>query len=242
MRIMTIDVETSTIGQYVDQNTDEICELGFVIADYESKTILTQHSQLFKVNNWSKPAEAIHKIPENVCQQCGQDPSAIPNLSNFIDLNSVSYIIAHNAAYDKTVLSRYWPDIITKNWLCSQHDFLHKKVNVTSKRLNHLAADYEILVPGAHRALRDCLVVLEMAYQNDIKDAWERKNEKRYAIEAHGSYKEGAPQKFKENGWKWNSSAKCWHTVVGRGDLKATVAFVTSIGFTPKASEFKPGY
>lgn len=242
MRIMTIDVETSIFGQHIDQNTDEICELGFVIADYKQKTILTQYSQLFKVNNWSKPAEAVHKIPEHICQKYGQDVSLIPQLSKFIDLNSIEYIIAHNAAYDKTVLSRYWPDIMNKNWLCSQHDFPHKNINISSKRLNHLAADYEIMVPGAHRALRDCLIVLEMAYKNDITEAWERKNEKRYTVQAYGSYKDGIPQKFKENGWKWNPDEKCWHTIAGRKNLKETVEFVASLGFTPKASEFKSEY
>jgi len=242
MKIMTIDAETSTAGQYVDPNTDEICELGLIIADYHSKTILTQYSQLFKVKHWSKEAEAIHRIPEDICQTKGIESSNIKNLTKLIDLDSIDYVIAHNAGYDKTVLTRYWPDIISKNWICSQHDFLHQKVNMTSKRLNHLAADYEILVPGAHRALRDCHIVLEMAYHNDITDAWDRKNEKKYVVEAYGRYQEGIPQQFKENGWKWNPDKKCWHSTFGLKKLKAAVEFVKSIGFTPKAVEYKPEY
>lgn len=240
MIIMVVDVETST-GAIIDPLVDELCELGFVIANYHSKTILTQFSQLYKVNNWSKEAAAIHKIPEDVCQHQGNDPSSIAKLDKLFNFK-IDYIIAHNAAYDKTVLSRYWPWISKQNWICSQQDFTHDSINVTSKRLNHIASDYGIIMPGAHRALRDCLVVLEMAYRNDIIKAWARKNEKKYSIEAYGGYQEGIPQKFKENGWKWNPNKKCWYLTAGVSELKSVSEFVKAIGFTPKATEIQPEY
>lgn len=243
MIIATVDVETSTGGDLPDPSNDEICEFGMVVAEYESRTIITQVSKLYSVKNWNERSAAIHKIPKELCDMYGHAVDELPKLSEIINLNAIDYVIAHNAPYDHGAIKNCWPDLTNKNWLCSKEDFAHDSVNVTSKKLGHIAADYGISTGGAHRALADCLMVMEMAFRNDIKKAWEKKNERKFDIIAKGSYQRDIPEKFKERKWRWNGDNKIWHKEnVSASDFKEEVSFVKSIGFEIEWEEKFPAY
>lgn len=241
MLFATIDVETSTKDNIPNPKTDEICELGLVVADWKSKTIISQFSQLYKVNTWNDESAKVHKIPKNMVAN-GSESDSIPNINDIIDLSKVEYIIAHNAAYDKNILARYWPLLLEKKWLCSLRDFEYPST-FTSKKLNHIAADYDLHTPGAHRALRDCLVVTELAFKYDLDEAWAKKNERKFNLISMGQYKEGIPERFKEHGWRWNSNDKYWHIErLNKQELKKNVEFVKSIGFKLSYEEVEQEY
>lgn len=242
MLFAAIDVETSTKDNIPNPQNDEICELGIVIADWESRTIISQFSQLYSVKNWNDESAKFHKIPHNVVKKDGIRPESIICINDIIEFDRVEYVIAHNAAYDKNILIRYWPSISEKKWLCSLRDFNYPST-FTSKKLNHIAADYELYTPGAHRALRDCLVVTELAFKHDLNEAWTRKNERKFNLISMGLYKEGVPDQFKANGWKWDSNDKYWHIErVSKQDLKKHVEFVKSIGFKISYEEVEQEY
>jgi len=242
MLFATIDVETSTKDDSPDPSHDEVCELGLVVADWDTKTIVTQFSQLYQVASWNDESAKYHKIPKEVVSKQGMDSGSIIHISNIINLNKIEYIIAHNAAYDKNVLSRYWPAILEKKWLCSLRDFEYPHT-FTSKKLNHIAADYDLFMPGAHRALRDCLVVTGLAFKYDLDAAWIRKNERKFDLIAMGQYKDGIPDQFKAHGWRWNGNDKYWYIErVSKKDFKKNVEFVKSIDFKLSYKEVKQEY
>ena len=102
--------------------------------------------------------------------------STIAELPKFVDFKSIDYAVAHNAPYDYTVLSRYIKEIKDLKWVCSQRDFNHDKHlkrRATSKRLGHLAVDYGIPLINYHRAVDDCMTLLQLCFKHDVVEAYE---------------------------------------------------------------------
>jgi len=98
-------------------------------------------------------------------------------------------------------------------------------------------------MPGAHRALRDCLVVTGLAFKYDLDAAWIRKNERKFDLIAMGQYKDGIPDQFKAHGWRWNGNDKYWYIErVSKKDFKKNVEFVKSIDFKLSYKEVKQEY
>lgn len=243
MIIACVDVETSTAKNLPDPEVDEICEFGMVIADVDTRTVLTQISLLYKPSHWSEESEAIHKIPESLCNLYNDAKDDLPRLENIVNLDVIDYVIAHNAPYDYGVLKRYWKGIAAKPWLCSKEDFAHDKVRVTSKRLTHLAADYEVPIIGAHRALADCHAVMKIAFENDLEAAWKKKSERKFMLFATGEYQKDIPPQFKDRNWRWDPGSKSWYKDnVPASEMKSEVKFVKSINFKLNYEEIDMEY
>lgn len=233
------DVETSVAGEELDSHKDECCEFAIIVADWDTRDIICQYSQIYSVKNWNESSAEIHKIPKELSDRYGLAEEELPKLGSIINLDEIEYVVAHNASYDKNVIKRYWPAFAEKQWICSWADFTHDKLNnVTSKRLSHLAADYEIIIPKWHRAHSDCAALLEIVFENNLDDAWKRKNLRRFEIVAKGEYQAGVPEKFKKRRWRWDPSNKTWtkHNTPS-DELKSQVEFVKSIGFSVSVEE-----
>lgn len=241
MIFAVVDVETSAIGGHPNPDKDECCEFAIIVADHESKTIIAQYSNIYKVKQWDETSADIHKIPESLSQS-RPTAHAMSKLSELIDIDEIEYVIAHNAIYDKSVIKRYWPEFAEKNWLCSMNDFLHEGVRITSKRLSHIASDYEILIPKWHRAHSDCSALLEISFQNDIQKAWENKNKRQFQIVAKGKYHRSIPPKFKERKWRWDPENKQWYKNVSAEEVVDEVKFAESIKFNVTAEEIFKDY
>lgn len=230
MKFAVVDVETSPLKEEVDATTDECCEFAIVIADYDTKSIITQYSQLFNVGHWNDNAAKIHKIPQGLCQK-EEHASILPKLESVIDLSSIDYVVAHNAIYDKTVLKRYWPKLAELKWLCSMYDISYN-MKITSRKLSHIAVDHGIIMRDYHRAMNDCLALTGIIFQNDLNKAWETKNMPKFTIKATGKWRDDVPEQFKSNNWKWVKEEKSWFKKhLPYEDIKEQYKFVKTIGF-----------
>ena len=244
MKFAVVDVETSVDGKDLNPEKDECCEFAIIVADYDTQAVICQFSQIYKVEKWNKESAEIHKIPENLAQAHNTAYEDMPKLSSVINLEEIDYIIAHNASYDKGVIKRYWPDLADKNWICSHLDFTHPKLRkITSRRLSHLAADYEVTIPGWHRAHNDCYALLQICFQNDLNQAWVDKSTRKFNVKSNGEYRSGAPEAFKKDGWRWDNNKKSWVKYrVPSDKLKETVEFGKNLGYAMSAEEVFKDY
>ncbi len=96
--ILILDTETTGL----DENKDEIIEVGCILFNVKSKSVLSQVSFLFPVN--SNEAEHVNGIPAEVTniKQPWED-----GLNFFLKLVDCSdLIVAHNVEFDKNGLER----------------------------------------------------------------------------------------------------------------------------------------
>ena len=75
--------------------------------------------------------------------------------------NRASFVVAHNAGFDRSFLEELLPMSIDRPWKCSCFGIPWKKHGLRNRQLATLREHLEIPHDDAHRALADCKVVLE---------------------------------------------------------------------------------
>lgn len=160
MIIVSVDVETTGLADEC-----EIVEVGAVVLDSKSKTVLAMHSDLLQVEKWSDEAERVHGISKAYCAIGHKNI----DLYSMIEPYSPQLVVAHHAKFDKKFICEYWPQFANIKWLCTKDGLPHDKVNASSLRLSHLAADYNINLQYKHRALFDALTAGLIACEHDLE-------------------------------------------------------------------------
>ena len=113
-KILIIDTETTGL----DENKDEVIEIGCILFDVSFKCVLSQVSFLFPVNN--NDAEYVNGISAEVTNisQPWED-----GLNFFLKLVDCSdFIVAHNVEFDKKWFGRGRLPKLNKKWICSLED------------------------------------------------------------------------------------------------------------------------
>ena len=141
-KILILDTETTGL----DENKDEVIEIGCILFDVSFKCVLSQVSFLFPVNN--NEAEHVNGISAEVTNisQPWED-----GLNFFLKLvDSSDFIVAHNVEFDK-------------KWICSLEDinWSFQKSLKTRPSVTDLALSFSIPVWNLHRALSDCFYISE---------------------------------------------------------------------------------
>jgi DNA polymerase-3 subunit epsilon len=72
-----------------------------------------------------------------------------------------SFVVAHNAGFDKSFLEQLLPMSIDRPWKCSCFGIPWKKHGLPNRQLGTVRDHLGIPHDNAHRALADCEVVLE---------------------------------------------------------------------------------
>jgi len=75
--------------------------------------------------------------------------------------NRASFVVAHNAGFDKSFLEDLLPMSVDRPWKCSCFGIPWLKHGLQNRQLATLRDYFEISHEEAHRALADCEVVLE---------------------------------------------------------------------------------
>ena len=202
MIIVGCDVESTGL------RGSEVVEGGVVVMDSTNKFLLSLHSDILKVGEWSNEAEKVHGISK-AYSDIGRDKVDMWDLVKHYKPQAV---VAHNAEFDKSMFSRYWPEFLNLPWICSQRDLPHKSVvnNVTSLRLNHIASDYGITNSYPHRAVFDALTSCLMACEHKL-DELVNPNIKKYNLAVRHKGKIDFKSKnflsvkkfLKSNGFTW---------------------------------------
>ncbi|MCS3929578.1 DNA polymerase-3 subunit epsilon [Bradyrhizobium elkanii] len=152
-----IDVETTGL----DQQKDEVIELGMVKFDYFADGRVAGLRDTFTSFN-----EPSIPIPTEVTALTGITDEMVVGhrideqvVSSFVD--DAVIVIAHNAGFDRKFAERYWPVFQRKAWGCSATEVEWRKHGFEGSRLGYLlnGAGY---FHQAHRAVDDCHALLEI--------------------------------------------------------------------------------
>ncbi|MCB0348730.1 MAG: hypothetical protein KDD37_07835, partial [Bdellovibrionales bacterium] len=123
-----------------------------------------------------------------------------------------SYVVAHNGnEFDKKFMEETWnlaPETrFDLDWIDTLTD-LSYPASITSRKLNHLAADHGFLNPFAHRAIFDVLTMLEILSKYEIKDVVAMAASPTCRIYAKVTFEQ--KDLAKKEGFRWDAQAKVW--------------------------------
>jgi len=71
-------------------------------------------------------------------------------------------IVAHNASFDRRMLTSLYPWVDSLNWKCSLNGVNWTEVGLPERNLQALMAEYRINTEEAHRAYQDALGMLQL--------------------------------------------------------------------------------
>ena len=158
-------VDTETTG--LDLREDEVIEIGFLLVHYRENRILSTREFGNELREPSK------KIPEKIQLITGITPEKLKGKS--IDAAKVlaavsraNIVIAHNAAFDRPMCERLFPEFKHKPWACTLREIDWAGYGFESAKLKYLLLESGYFFDG-HRALDDC-VALEKLLSLETKN------------------------------------------------------------------------
>lgn len=196
-RLLILDTETTALHP----DDGECIEVGAVLFHVPSRSVLTQVSFLLPCQ--ANGAEAINGIPAAVSQLEQPWREA---LSCFLSMVAAADgILAHNAAFDRQWFGRGPLPALDKPWICSMDDItwpLERRLRAAPS-VRDLAIAYGVPVWAAHRALTDCIYLVQVLERcADLESLLRAACEPRRLYRAQLSYNER--QQAKEAGFRWN--------------------------------------
>ena len=217
-KILILDTETTGL----DENKDEIIELGCILFHVTSKSVLSQVSFLFPViSNEAEQINGISAEVSNVKQPWEEGLSFFLKLVECSDL-----IVAHNVEFDKKWFGKGRLPKLEKKWICSLEDinWSFQKNLKNRPSVTDLALSFSIPVWSLHRALSDCFYISEVFKKcENLEELLIKATEPRFLYKALVSYEERSLAK--KAGFRWNNPAQ------GAWAKKLTVEEANSLDF-----------
>ena len=196
--ILILDTETTGL----DENNDEVVEIGCILFNVPSKSVLSQLSFLLPVE--INEAEFINGISVDVSNVMQPWKEGIQFFLKLVE--ACDFIVAHNAAFDKKWFGKGNLPSLDKKWICSLDDINWSfKKNIKSRpSVTDLALGFNIPVWNLHRALADCYYISEVFKKIDnLEDILLKATEPKYLYKAIVSYEDRLLAK--NAGFRWNS-------------------------------------
>ncbi len=217
-KILILDTETTGL----DENKDEIIEIGCILFHVTSKSVLSQVSFLFPVN--SNEAEFVNGISPEITNIIQPWKDGLNFFLKLVDCSDL--IVAHNAEFDKKWFGKGRLPKLKKKWICSLEDinWSFKKNLKNRPSVTDLALSFSIPVWSLHRALSDCFYISEVFKKcENLEELLIKATEPRFLYKALVSYDERSLAK--KAGFRWNNPA------VGAWARKLTVEEANSLDF-----------
>ena len=199
--LLILDTETSGL----DPDADACLELGAILFDVASRSVLAQQSFLMPVE--ANAAEPINRIPAAVTRLSQPWSEGLHWFQHLVEAADV--LVAHNAAFDSQWFGRGPLPAVQRPWLCSMDDIRWPADRQLRTRpsVRDLALAYGVPVWAAHRALTDCIYLAEVfARCDDLETLLERGLEPRRLMRARVSFDER--HQAKQAGFRWNDPIK----------------------------------
>lgn len=228
-------VDTETTG--VDTANDEIIELGMIVFSYDPDSGRV-HRVLEAVSELEQPSKPVppesvkvHGITDEMVRGKRIDDERVRKALSEVDL-----VVAHNAAFDRTMLERRLPVFSSVRWGCSFREIPWREEGIGSQKLDYILSQFGFF-HEAHRAEADCLALLEVLQRplpvsGRLGLSWllESQRQPSYRIWATGS-----PFDNKDNlkalGYRWDGNAKCWNLLTTYERLEEDLATLKEAGF-----------
>ena len=197
-KILILDTETTGL----DENKDEVIEIGCILFHVSTKSVLSELSFLLPVS--SNEAEHVNGISAEVTN-IGQPWD--DGLNFFLKLVDCSdFIVAHNVEFDRKWFGKGRLPKLQKNWICSLEDinWSFQKSLKTRPSVTDLALSFSIPVWSLHRALSDCFYISEVFKKcENLEGLLLKATEPRFLYKALVNYNERSLAK--NAGFRWNS-------------------------------------
>ena len=210
--ILILDTETTGL----DNKNDDCLEVGSILFNVKSRSVLAQQSFLLpvEINN----AEKINNIPAEITRLPQPLSEAIKYFESLVRVSNV--IVAHNAEFDKKWFGLKKLPQIEKPWICSMDDItwpVDRQLK-TRPSVRDLALAYGVPVWNAHRALTDCIYLAEVFIRcSELEKLLIRALEPKVLVRAEISYEER--YLAKKAGFRWNDAIKgAWSRKMSRRD------------------------
>src|ERR1700686_3597211 len=228
-----IDLETTGL----DQQKDEIIELGMVKFDYLPDGSIAGLRDVFM--SFNQPSGS---IPEEVTALTGITDEMVAGQR--IDEAAVSafvadavIVIAHNAGFDRKFAERYWPVSERKAWGCSATEIEWRKHGFEGSRLGSLLNGAGFF-HHAHRAVDDCHALLEILALElpatgasalaVLLDQARKKTIRGWAEQSPFDLKDS----LKRRGYRWSDGSdgrpRSWYVDLDESILDDEIAFLTT--------------
>jgi len=212
--ILILDTETTGL----DQAIDDCLEVGSILFNVKSRSVLAQQSFLLPVEN--NNAEKINNIPAEITRLPQPFNEAIKYFESLVQFSDA--VIAHNAEFDMKWFGLKKLPVIEKQWICSMDDITWPSEKQLKNRpsVRDLALAYGVPVWNAHRALTDCIYLAEVFKRcSELEKLLTRALEPKVLYRADISYDER--HLAKKAGFRWNDAVKgSWSRKLSRRDME----------------------
>ncbi|MFZ0409159.1 MAG: 3'-5' exonuclease [Cyanobium sp.] len=200
-RLLVLDTETTALSREHGQ----CIEVGAVLFHVPSRAVLMQVSFLLPCP--SNPAEAINGIPAPVSRLSQPWQAGLACFEAMVEAADV--LVAHNASFDRQWFGQTPLPSLSKPWICSMEDIrwpAERKLRATPS-MRDLALAYGIPVWAAHRALTDCIYLVQVFERcADLEPLLQAALEPRRLYRAQLGYAER--HRAKEAGFRWNEPVR----------------------------------
>ncbi len=200
-RLLVLDTETTALSR--DQG--QCIEVGAVLFDVPSRAVLMQVSFLLPCP--SNPAEPINGIPAAVSRLSQPWQAGLTCFEAMVAASDA--VLAHNANFDRQWFGQAPLPPLSKPWICSMEDIrwpAERQLRATPS-VRDLALAYGIPVWAAHRALTDCIYLIQVLERSaDLELLLQLALEPRRLYRACLGYAER--HRAKEAGFRWNDPVR----------------------------------
>jgi len=203
-RLLILDTETTALSPQQGQ----CIEVGAVLFDVSSRSVLMQVSFLLPCDH--NPAQSVNGIPAAVSRLPQPWRSGLSCFEAMVA--DADALLAHNAAFDRQWFGNGSLPALEKPWICSMEDIrwpADRQLRATPS-VRDLALAYGVPVWAAHRALTDCIYLVQVFQRCDeLEPLLQAALEPRRLVRARLSYDER--QLAKDAGFRWNEPVtKAW--------------------------------
>lgn len=223
--ILILDTETTGL----DCENDDCLEVGSILFNVKSRSVLAQQSFLLPVE--SNNAEKINNIPAEITRLPQPLSEAIKYFESLVRVSDV--IVAHNAEFDMKWFGLNKLPQIEKQWICSMDDITWPadRQLKTCPSVRDLALAYGVPVWNAHRALTDCIYLSEVFKRcSELEQLLISALEPKVLLRAEISYEER--HLAKKAGFRWNDAIKgAWSRKMSRRDMQKLEFPVNEVDF-----------
>jgi len=195
--LLVIDTETTGL----DPSHGQCIEVGAVLFHVASRSLLAQVSFLLPASR--NPAQHVNGIAAEVTQLPQPWQAGLSCFEAM--LHQADAVLAHNVAFDRQWFGIRPLPAIEKPWICSMADIqwpADRHLRPTPS-VRDLALAYGVPVWAAHRALTDCIYLVQVFERCvDLEGLLAAAQEPRQLFRAKLSYAER--HRAKEAGFRWN--------------------------------------
>jgi DNA polymerase-3 subunit epsilon len=214
-RLLILDTETTGLSP----NAGQCIEVGAVLFHVPSRSVLTQVSFLLPCP--SNPAQVVNGIDAAVSRLPQPWQEGLRCFEAMVA--SADALVAHNVPFDRQWFGLGALPPLQAPWICTMEDIrwpAERQLRPTPS-LRDLALAYGVPVWAAHRALTDCLYLVQVFERCDeLEELLQVALEPRRLYRARLSYAER--HRAKEAGFRWNDPVQgAWTRRLSQRELEA---------------------